>query len=216
MSRVTLRPITEQDLDVFACLFSDPQVMAYSEGRLSKPQVSDWIESVKAQYQRQDGFGCYAITLERYAITLERHANNAFICPSLIGQRSFPKIDPNTRIVAGYCSLQRSSYTQQPELGYRLLPQFWRQGLAFEAVILLLEQGFRELGFTEISAQIDPHNRRSQALAKRLGMSVSREIQPDGYDYPDQIWTLSHAQYQVLMAANADSSNYIERQKSKG
>ncbi len=209
MSRVTLRPITEQHLDVFACLFSDPHVMAYSEGRLSKPQVADWIESVKAQYQRPDGFGCYAITLERCA-------NHAFRCASVIDPRTFPQIDPNTHIVTGYCSLQRSSYTQQPELGYRLLPQFWRRGLAFEAVSLLLEYGFRELGFAEISAQIDPNNRRSQALAKRLGMSVSREIQPDGYDYPDQIWTLSHAQYQVLMAANADSLGGIEHQKSKG
>lgn len=94
-----------------------------------------------------------------------------------------------------YCSLLISSYTQEPGIGYRLLPEYWARGLATEAVSLILNYAFNELALVKIEAQIDPNNISSLKLAKRIGMEFDRNIKPDGYDYADEIWVINREKF---------------------
>ncbi|WP_166784270.1 GNAT family N-acetyltransferase [Cryobacterium gelidum] len=56
----------------------------------------------------------------------------------------------------------------QAELGYRLLPDFWRQGLASEGAAALLAYGFDDLGLTQIFAEAMTVNAGSRAVMSRI------------------------------------------------
>jgi RimJ/RimL family protein N-acetyltransferase len=56
------------------------------------------------------------------------------------------------------------------EIGYVLNPAFAGHGYATEAVHTLLHLAFDELGLHRVTARVDARNRRSVALAVRVGM----------------------------------------------
>ena len=59
----------------------------------------------------------------------------------------------------------------QVELGYRLLPDFWRQGWASEGAAALLAYGFGDVGLTRIFAETMAVNAGSRAVMSRLGLT---------------------------------------------
>ncbi|HEX5117299.1 MAG TPA: GNAT family N-acetyltransferase [Pseudonocardiaceae bacterium] len=56
------------------------------------------------------------------------------------------------------------------ELGYRLLPRYWRQGLAGEGAWELLRHGFADLGLTRVFAETMAVHVASRATMASVGM----------------------------------------------
>lgn len=77
----------------------------------------------------------------------------------------------------GYVGLinQTMDGEAKTELGYRLYPAYWGQGLASEASEAVCRYAFTVLGKKEFISIIDPNNVRSVAVAKRLGMHYWRD-----------------------------------------
>lgn len=59
---------------------------------------------------------------------------------------------------------------KQVELGYTLSPLYQGHGYATEAVRLIVDYLFREMGKHKITGSVDPLNEKSMALLERLGM----------------------------------------------
>jgi len=55
------------------------------------------------------------------------------------------------------------------EVGWHLHPDHWGKGYATEAARAAIERGFAA-GLDEVLAVVNPHNGRSQAVCRRLGM----------------------------------------------
>jgi ribosomal-protein-alanine N-acetyltransferase len=55
-------------------------------------------------------------------------------------------------------------------LGYRIFNRHWRKGYAKEAVKAMFDIAFKDLKLHRLEAGIEPGNRRSILLAKRLGL----------------------------------------------
>jgi RimJ/RimL family protein N-acetyltransferase len=62
------------------------------------------------------------------------------------------------------------------EVGWTVHPETWGLGYATEIGRAGLAYAFDELGADEVVAFTEPHNRRSRAVAERLGMSYRRDI----------------------------------------
>lgn len=60
---------------------------------------------------------------------------------------------------------------QNAYIGYHIFNMFWGEGYAFEASKAVIKYGFLKLGLHRIEAGIEPKNKRSLALAKRLKMN---------------------------------------------
>lgn len=58
----------------------------------------------------------------------------------------------------------------EAELGYRLLPRYWRRGLASEGSRELLRHGFTDLGVRRVFAETMAVNTASRATMVSLGM----------------------------------------------
>jgi len=145
-ARVYLRPFTFDDLDAFAVIGSDPDVMRYiGAGRpLSREETHTRLNAI-IEHRNKHGFGVWAA------------------------------IDKSTGTLMGYCGLQFLDNTSEVEVGYRLAKRFWGMGLASEAAEASLRYGFQELGLDRIVAVVQPANLASQHVLEKIGLSYVKD-----------------------------------------
>lgn len=75
----------------------------------------------------------------------------------------------------GQCGLlkQQVDEIDEIEIGYHILPQFWRKGYAAEAAIKCKEEGFA-MGIASIISIINSDNYKSIKVAERTGMQFEK------------------------------------------
>ena len=140
-NRVSLRWISEEDVDALYRIFSNTEVMRY----WGTPPLADRNAAVKLLQEIHDGFRLQ--TSLKWGIA--RRTDDA-----LIGTASLFNLNlDNHRAEIGYC-LDR--------------PQ-WGNGYMNEALQALLAYGFRELALHRIEADVDPRNSASLQTVERLG-----------------------------------------------
>jgi RimJ/RimL family protein N-acetyltransferase len=146
--KLTLREFTLNDLDAFAWLMADPEVMRFSlSGPMNRELASEYLQKRILDHYVKYGYGLYAVV---------QKADNCLIgFVGLIGQN----IDGESKV----------------ELGYRLHPKYWGKGLATEACLAVCQYAFTQLGMDELISIIDPKNTRSLEVAKRVGMKYLKE-----------------------------------------
>ena len=67
-----------------------------------------------------------------------------------------------------------------PDIGYRMLPKYWGQGLASEAVKACLNYARKELGLCRIIGEVAEENIASNKLLLKLGFKLSEKYNRDG------------------------------------
>ena len=144
--RLRLRPVAADDLDDFATLYADAEVMRYIGvgGPLTRDQAQQRLEFM-LDHWRKHGFGMW---------TLLQKADGAFI---------------------GRCGLRYvETATDEIELGYTLRKAFWGQGFATEASRVVMRYAFEVLKIGRLVALADPDNVASINVMKKVGMTFER------------------------------------------
>jgi RimJ/RimL family protein N-acetyltransferase len=148
--RLWLRPWRTEDLEQFAAMNSDPEVMEHFSSTLSREETAaamGWIE----KHFKKRGFGLWAVELPGQA---------PFI--GFIGL-AVPAFE--------------ASFTPCVEVGWRLARPWWGQGLATEGARAALAYGFERLGLPEIVSFTVPGNTRSSRVMEKLGMRYSEHFE---------------------------------------
>lgn len=152
--RLTLRPFTLDDLEGFAHLMANPEVMRFSlKGPMSKEESKEYLQSRILDHYTKYGFGLLAIW--------HNHDNRLIGLAGLISQ-----------------SIEGEDLV---EVGYRLDPTYWGQGLASEATQSIAEYAFTTLGLEHLICIIDPKNTRSVPVALRIGMHFWKKTTFHGF-----------------------------------
>lgn len=152
--RLRLRAWRPQDLPAFAELNADPRVHEFLLGPLDRAQSDGLAETLQRDLARA-GFGFWALELKTEPI------------PTFIG-------------FAGVRPTEGFPFSPTPELGFRLAPNHWGQGLATEAACAARDHAFK-LGFTEIVAFTTPGNGRSRRVLEQVGMQLDAR---GDFDHP--------------------------------
>ena len=76
----------------------------------------------------------------------------------------------------------------RPELGWRLARSAWGEGLATEAAVAARDDALGRLGLDSLISIIHPGNARSQAVARKLGMSIETHIRHPVLGIDVEIW----------------------------
>ncbi len=152
--RLLLRRWQKSDLQPFACLNADPEVMRYFPYRLGRPASDAFVDHIEACFEQQ-GFGLWAVELRESGefigfIGLKKPTFNAHFTPAV-------------------------------EVGWRLAREYWGQGYATEGARCAVTYGFQAVGVDEIVSFTAGGNQRSRAVMERLGMTHSAE---DDFDHP--------------------------------
>lgn len=154
--RLVLRPWRDEDLEPFAALCGDPEVMRYFLKPLSLEETATLIARAREK-EAADGF-CFR--------PVERKADGVFIGMLGLSRPQFPAPVPFAPCV---------------EIGWRFARSVWGQGYATEAAHGWLRFGFETLELDEIVAFTAVPNVPSQKVMQRLGMTYDPA---DDFDHP--------------------------------
>ena len=141
--RLILREWTDDDLEPFAALNADPNVMEFLPALLTREQSDEMAARIRTHFQER-GFGLWAV---------EVRGGAKFI--GFVGL-TVPRFEAH--------------FTPCVEVGWRLAAEHWGQGYAPEAARAALEYGFRELKLTEIVSITVPHNLKSRRVMEKIGL----------------------------------------------
>lgn len=146
-ARLRLRSFVQADLDAYAAICADVEVMRYigAGGPVGRDAAWRHMALFLGEWALR-GHGTWAV---------ERRSDR-----KLVGRVGF---------------LQPEGWPGC-ELAWTLARDAWGQGLAFEAARAALAYGRDELGLGELISLIRPDNARSIALAARLGAEADGEI----------------------------------------
>lgn len=165
--RIVLRAWTDEDLEPFAHLNADPEVMEYFPEALDRDQSDALARRIREQIQ-SEGFGLWALEVEgRFAgfVGLNRTTFETPMGPHV-------------------------------EIGWRLARWAWGRGLATEAASAVLDLGFRSHGLDEIFSFTTATNSRSEAVMRRIGMVRRPDFDFDHPRTPDW-WGRRHIVYRA-------------------
>ena len=139
--RLSLRPLALADIDWFAAMRGDPDIMRYIGAKGAVPR---------------------RVAEER----LERH----LACWSERGLGMFGARLHGEEAPVGWAGLQPLEGTNDIEVGYAFAKPWWGLGFATEAAIALVRWGFEEKGLQRIVAVASPENGPSRHVMDKLGM----------------------------------------------
>ncbi|MFD6680011.1 GNAT family N-acetyltransferase [Micromonospora parva] len=153
--RLLLRPFLRDDLDGFAAINAQPEVMRYIHDGNTLDRAA--TEKRLAVYQRhwdEHGFGLYAVQIKE---TGELAGFTGLAVPTFL-----PEIMPAV------------------EIGWRLGRTHWGRGLATEAAQAVVARTRAELDLRRLVSIHVVGNEASARVMVKLGMSLDREtVQPD-------------------------------------
>jgi RimJ/RimL family protein N-acetyltransferase len=143
--RLVMRRWRDSDRDAYAAMNADPVVMRYFPATLDRAASDASIDRIEALFERQ-GFGLWA---------LEVAGTGEFI--------GFTGLNPMPGGVPGAGGM---------EVGWRLAQQAWHHGYATEAARAAAGVAFTGAGLAEIWSMTAVINEPSQAVMRRLGMTL--------------------------------------------
>lgn len=153
--RLTLRPMTEADLDSLTAIFGDPRVMAaFDTVPFNRDQTKQWLTR-NLVHQNVHGFGLFSVILKSESL--------------LIGDCGL-----ETMQIDGVAAV---------ELGYDFRSDYWNRGFATEAASAVRDFAFGTLHLPRLISLIRVGNAASRRVSEKIGMRLNREVVSGGIPY---------------------------------
>ena len=154
-NRLLLREFRADDLEGYAAMCADPEVMRY-------------LSPDAAVLSREDAWRQMAMFAGHWVLR---------------GYGMWMVEERTTGRFVGRVGLHYPEGWPGQEVGWALARQFWGRGLAEEAARAAIQFAFERLGWSEIISLIHPENQRSIALALRLGEQFERTVELRGLSH---------------------------------
>jgi RimJ/RimL family protein N-acetyltransferase len=142
--RLILREWRDSDLELFAAMNADQDVMAHFRAPLSRAESDTFAERIRARLA-EDGWGLWA------AEVIDKGVFIGFI------GLAAPRFEAH--------------FTPAVEVGWRLSRDSWGRGLAPEGARAVLDFAFDDLGLDEVVSITVPDNRKSRRVMEKLRMT---------------------------------------------
>jgi len=174
--RLLLRRWRDRDLDAFAALNADPEVMEHFPAVLTAEESNQLLRRIDRHFEEY-GFGLWAVEI-KWA--------KRFIGFCGLAVPTF-----------------ETHFTPAVEIGWRFAKDQWGSGYATEAATLVLDFGFEEADLEQILSWTVAANQRSQKVMQRLGMARAPELD---FDHPRLLHDERHRRHIVYRITRAEWS----------
>ena len=144
--RTFLRPFTLDDAHALNQVNKLHSVMRYIGPTETAEQTRDYLINGPLADYQQWGYGRHAV------------------------------IDKASEQLIGFCGLKYLADIDETDIGYRLLPSFWGQGLATETALALMDYAKSALQLTRVIALALPDNHASINIFPKLGLEYEKDI----------------------------------------
>ena len=147
--RLLFRPIQETDFDTWLPFFKSKIAMQHwpMDNKTAEEYARQWYKKQWQRYENNWG-GMNALILK----------------------------DTNSLIGHAGLLTQKIDHSIELEVGYSLLPDYWKKGYATEAALKCKAVAFEKGYCKKLVALISPSNSPSIAVAKRLGMKKEKRV----------------------------------------
>ncbi len=152
--RLSLRWLTLDDAELMLAVWNDPTFVRYVGDRQIR-------------------------TIEAARVALEEGALKLF---SDYGYGPFRVALISDDTPVGVCGLFRRLGLDEPDIGFAILPGYWRKGLAYEAASAVVRHAKCDLHLDRLTAIVSPENAASVALIEKLGLQFERMHRLPGDD----------------------------------
>lgn len=167
-ARLRLRGFEDRDLDAYATLCADPEVMRYiGDGR---PQDRDRAALAMASFTSgwaEHGFDLWCVTR------------------------------PEEDVCLGFVGLHVPDFLPEilpaVEIGWRLARPEWGQGYATEGAVAARDFAFARVGVERLVSIAQPDNRASTAVMRKLGMTLERATIHPQHGVPVVVYELARS-----------------------
>ncbi len=153
--RLTLRRWRTSDREPFARINSDPRVMEFFPGVLTREESDQAADRIQAHFEKH-GFGLCAAELRETGVF--------------------------TGFVGLAVPSFEAHFTPCVEIGWRLAAEHWGCGLATEGAREMVRYAFEVAGLEELVSMTVPANLRSRRVMEKLGMTRNPA---DAFDHPN-------------------------------
>ncbi|MDP6140364.1 MAG: GNAT family N-acetyltransferase [Arenicellales bacterium] len=167
--RLTLRPLSINDVGLAIEMFTDEQVMKYAGGTVAKEKIIEEME----MWTHRGGNGCIGVWCICDRTTGESFGSTA-LTPLPID-----KDDTDWEQV-----VEDQLPDGEMEIGYFLKRTAWGNGYATEAVERILRFAFEDSPLEEVVAVIDPKNESSRRVLEKTGFLSTGIRRAYGEDLP--------------------------------
>jgi RimJ/RimL family protein N-acetyltransferase len=173
--RLLLRLPEVQDLDGYAAVFGDPQVVAFlGMAPQTREENLTGIQRMRRHWDRH-GIGLFSVVRRQD----ER----------LLGRTGFLLWDPERWVSAMREDLDGELET---EIGWTLGSEHWGHGYATEAAIACRDWALGELGLSRLVSVIAPGNTASIRVSEKIGETLEREDLPGPFDRRVDLYSLGN------------------------
>ena len=139
--RLILRKITNDDASNILTYLSDEEVMQYY-GLAPFSSIEDALDEISWYHSIEENK-----TGIRWGITLKESG-----------------------VIIGSCGFHNTAVQHyRSEIGFELSRDYWKKGIATEAVGAIIDYAFGQMNFQRIEALIEPPNLSSQKVVEKLG-----------------------------------------------
>lgn len=166
-NRLIIRDWKESDIQQFAEMNADKDVMRFFPSPLTPEESDVFYQRIMAEFQTEP-YGLYAI---------EEKSTGDFL-----GYVGFHKIGFNC------------DFTREVEIGWRLKSSCWNQGYATEAAKRVLQIG-KELGLKKVYSFTSAVNKPSERVMQKIGLKKEGEF--DHPNLPECHWLRKHVLYSI-------------------
>ena len=153
-NRLRLRAWRDEDLEPFAAMSADPQVMRFFPSTLTRSESNALAERIRRHFDKYE-FGLWAVEVMDVA---------SFVGFVGLAVPSF-----------------EAEFMPSVEIGWRIAKPHWGMGYATEAAKLAIEYGFTKLQLPEIVSFTVPENSSSRRVMEKVGM---RHCPDEDFDHP--------------------------------
>lgn len=147
--RLAIRELTFDDAEFIFSLVNQPAFLQFigDKGVRTLADARDYIRNVPMASYERYGFGSFCVTLKESGTPI------------------------------GMSGLIKRDALDRPDIGFAILPDYWRQGFAFEAAQAVVDYARNVHRLDRISGIVNPENEASIGLLTRLGFRFDRMIQ---------------------------------------
>lgn len=154
-TQLLLRRWRDEDLNAYARIYADPEVMRYLPGVQTREQSADAVAKFVCHWEERN-FGLWAV---------EEKMTGTFIgFIGLLHQEDWPEGE------------------YKAEVGWRLDRSFWGRGLATEGARECLRYGFEEVSLNGIISMTVPENLASRRVMEKCGLVYRGMTNCRGYE----------------------------------
>jgi RimJ/RimL family protein N-acetyltransferase len=147
--RLIIRRLTLDDAEFILDLVNQPSFLHFigDKGVRTLADAQQYLKNVPMASYEKHGFGSYCVVLKE------------------------------TQHPIGMSGLIKREELDRPDIGFSLLPDYWRQGYAFEAAQAIANYAKNTLKLDRLVAIANSNNEASIGLLQRLGFEYQRMVQ---------------------------------------